>query len=71
VKVGGLDRFSSRSGIVAFGFPLVGDMAVEAVFAVSLTLLLATFFGFFALFTAIAHGVPSSSPILREGREAL
>jgi len=57
VAVRGLDKISSQSGFVTLGFPLVGDVAIEAVFAVVFALLLAAFFGFFALFAAIAHGV--------------
>jgi hypothetical protein len=40
-------------------------MSVETVFPVPLALLLAAFFGFFALLAAVAHASPPQ-PILRE-----
>jgi hypothetical protein len=43
------------SGVFAFGFPLIGEVVIKAIFAVFPLFLLAAFFALLALFAAIAH----------------
>ena len=48
---------SAPLGFAALGFPLVGKVRIESIFAAFPLFLLAAFFAFLALFAAVAHDV--------------